>query len=167
MAARAGTLGGSRELVGLQTVTQDAQAAKPSPAHSGTEGLGAEARSSSQIPLAVEGAAVVASRLRPLAPQTRWLRVELTAYSASAEEGTAAGITYTGVRAGPGTVAVDPTVIPLGSRLRIAGLPGVYRAEDTGGGIRGAHVDVFMASRTAALEFGRHHAVSIEVLAES
>src|SRR5262249_11056278 len=81
------------------------------------------------------------------------LTVQLTAFSASVEEGTAWGITRSGVPAQPGTVAVDPSVIPLGSRLRIAGLPGIYRAEDTGGGIRGAHVDVFMESRAAALEF--------------
>jgi 3D (Asp-Asp-Asp) domain-containing protein len=99
---------------------------------------------------------------RPVRPHG--LAVELTAYSASDEEGTAAGLTFTGVRARPGTVAVDPAVIPLGSRLRIAGLPGIYRAEDTGGGIRNAHVDVFMESRALALQFGRHRNVLVEIL---
>jgi 3D (Asp-Asp-Asp) domain-containing protein len=96
--------------------------------------------------------------------RSRWLSVELTAYSASEQEGTAAGITYTGVRARPGTVAVDPAVIPLGSRLRIAGLPGLYRAEDTGGGIRDAHVDVFMESPVLAFQFGRRSNVPVEIL---
>ena len=99
--------------------------------------------------------------------EARRLMVQLTAYSASVEEGTAWGITRSGVPARPGTVAVDPSVIPLGSRLRIAGLPGIYRAEDTGGGIRGAHVDVFMESRAAALEFGLRPGVPIEVLDRS
>jgi 3D (Asp-Asp-Asp) domain-containing protein len=97
-------------------------------------------------------------------PVRRHHLVQLTAYSASVEEDTAWGITYTGVRASPGTVAVDPAVIPLGSRLRIDGLPGLYRAEDTGGGIRGAHVDVFMDSRREALQFGRRYAVPVEIL---
>jgi 3D (Asp-Asp-Asp) domain-containing protein len=90
--------------------------------------------------------------------------VQLTAYSASEQEGTAWGITRSGTRARPGVVAVDPAVIPLGSRLRIAGLPGTYLAEDTGGGIRGAHIDVFMESRTDALHFGRRSGVLAEVL---
>jgi 3D (Asp-Asp-Asp) domain-containing protein len=64
----------------------------------------------------------------------------------------------------PGVVAVDPAVIPLGSRVRIAGLPGTYVAEDTGGGIRGAHVDVYMHSRDAALQFGYRKSVLVEVL---
>ena len=99
-----------------------------------------------------------------LAAQSHHLLVELTAYSALAEEGTAWGITRTGVPARVGTVAVDPAVIPLGSRLRLGGFPGVYRAEDTGGGIRGAHVDVFMESRAAALAFGRRSGVLAELL---
>jgi 3D (Asp-Asp-Asp) domain-containing protein len=103
----------------------------------------------------------------PAPGEARRLTVQLTAYSASVEEGTAWGITRSGVPARLGTVAVDPSVIPLGSRLRIAGLPGIYRAEDTGGGIRGAHVDVFMESRAAALEFGRRAGVPVEVLDQS
>ncbi len=100
----------------------------------------------------------------PRGSAARSLAVQLTAYSASEVEGTAGGITASGARVRPGTVAVDPAVIPLGSKLRIDGLPGVYRAEDTGGGVRGAHVDVFMDSRGAALEFGRRASVRVEVL---
>jgi 3D (Asp-Asp-Asp) domain-containing protein len=107
--------------------------------------------------------AAVGGRLAP-SGQGRQLRAQVTAYSASVEEGTAWGITRSGTRARPGVVAVDPRVIPLGSRVRIAGLPGVYRAEDTGGGIIGAHVDVFMESRADALRFGRQTSVLIVVL---
>lgn len=52
------------------------------------------------------------------------------------------------------TVAVDPTVIPLGSELVINGIPG-YIAEDTGEAIKGRVVDIYMESKTACYEWGR------------
>jgi 3D (Asp-Asp-Asp) domain-containing protein len=43
------------------------------------------------------------------------------------------------------SVAVDPSVIPLGSRLEIEEYPGKkFLAWDTGGGIKGKHIDVFL-----------------------
>lgn len=115
-------------------------------------------------PASVPAPAPGAPATAPARVASRSLRVELTAYAASAEDGTAAGITYSGEPVRPGVVAVDPAVIPLGSRLRIDGLPGVYYAADTGSGIWGAHVDVFMASRADALQFGRRGGVTVEVL---
>ena len=43
----------------------------------------------------------------------------------------------------PGTCAVDPRVIPLGSYMTIAGL-GTCHAEDTGGAIIGYRIDVWV-----------------------
>jgi 3D (Asp-Asp-Asp) domain-containing protein len=59
-----------------------------------------------------------------------------------------------------GTVAVDPKVIPLGTRMYIESVDGSYVygecfAGDTGGAIKGNRVDLFMASRSQALAFGR------------
>lgn len=59
-----------------------------------------------------------------------------------------------------GTVAVDPKVIPLGKKLYIESVDGSYVygecfAGDTGGAIKGNRVDLFMASRSEALAFGR------------
>ena len=45
-----------------------------------------------------------------------------------------------------------------------AEIEGLYRAEDTGGGIRGAHVDVFMGSRWEALQFGHRYGVAVDIL---
>jgi 3D (Asp-Asp-Asp) domain-containing protein len=49
--------------------------------------------------------------------------------------------TALGTVAGYGQVAVDPRVIPLGTYLYIPGY-GVARATDTGGAVRGTHIDL-------------------------
>ena len=54
-----------------------------------------------------------------------------------------------------GTVAVDPQVIPLGTRLLIEGFEGtVFVAEDTGAAVRGLVVDVWFDDLDSARRFG-------------
>jgi 3D (Asp-Asp-Asp) domain-containing protein len=53
-----------------------------------------------------------------------------------------------------GVVAVDPRVIPFGSRLMIEGFDTVFVAEDTGGAVRGNHIDVYFPDRADAVRFG-------------
>lgn len=73
------------------------------------------------------------------------LRMMATSYDAShggkAPGSPAYGITYTGMRAGRGVVAVDPRVIPLYTRLYIPGY-GLAVAGDTGGAIKGDRIDL-------------------------
>ncbi|MHB8147493.1 MAG: ubiquitin-like domain-containing protein [Vulcanimicrobiaceae bacterium] len=64
------------------------------------------------------------------------------------------GITAIGRPAGHGIVAVDPRVIPLGTRLYIPGY-GFALAGDTGGAIRGNRIDLGFNSLRDAIEFGR------------
>ncbi len=52
-----------------------------------------------------------------------------------------------------GAVAVDPRVIPLGSTIYIENL-GYFVAEDTGGGVKGAWIDIWLSSRSEALNYG-------------
>jgi 3D (Asp-Asp-Asp) domain-containing protein/peptidoglycan hydrolase CwlO-like protein len=59
------------------------------------------------------------------------------------------GRTATGMPVGPGVVAVDPSVIPLGSRMSIPGY-GNGVAADTGSGIQGATIDLWMTSSQCA-----------------
>lgn len=61
--------------------------------------------------------------------------------------------TASGVWPEPGMVAVDPTVIPLGSTVWIQGL-GTFQATDTGSLVRGAHLDVFGLSYQDAIAWG-------------
>lgn len=69
------------------------------------------------------------------------------------------GITATGTVAAEGrTIGVNPKLIPYGSQVYIEGL-GWFVAEDTGGGLKGKHIDVFMASHERALKAGVRNAV--------
>lgn len=63
-------------------------------------------------------------------------------------------ITATGRRAGYGVVAVDPRVIPLGSRLYVEGY-GYAIAGDVGSAIRGLRIDLGMDTTRLARQFGR------------
>jgi 3D (Asp-Asp-Asp) domain-containing protein len=56
------------------------------------------------------------------------------------------------------TVAVDPRVIPLGTRIYIEGF-GWRVAEDTGEAIKGNKIDIYMDSKVRALDFGRRPVV--------
>jgi len=77
--------------------------------------------------------------------------VEATAYLPS--DGSGSGYTATGMRAGRGVVAVDPNVIPYGTRLYISGY-GEAVAADTGG-FSGRRIDLCMESYSEAIGWGR------------
>ena len=64
------------------------------------------------------------------------------------------GHTATGLPTGPGIVAVDPSVIPLGTHMTIPGY-GEGVAADTGGAVRGAVIDLWFANLAQALAWGR------------
>jgi 3D (Asp-Asp-Asp) domain-containing protein len=64
------------------------------------------------------------------------------------------GRTASGLPTGWGIVAVDPSVIPLGTRLTIPGY-GAGVAADTGGAVRGATIDLWFPTLAQALAWGR------------
>ena len=78
--------------------------------------------------------------------------MEATAYLPT--DGGSAGLTATGIPATFGIVAVDPYVIPLGTRVYIPGY-GEALAADTGGAICGNRIDLCMESYWQAMDFGR------------
>ncbi|WDF02284.1 3D domain-containing protein [Shouchella hunanensis] len=94
---------------------------------------------------------------------TTTMSVEATAYTAFCEG--CSGVTATGIdlRANPNqkVIAVDPNVIPLGSKVYVEGY-GEAIAGDTGGAINGNKIDLFMPERQDALNFGRQN-VTIHV----
>jgi rare lipoprotein A len=68
-----------------------------------------------------------------------------------------------------GTVAADPNVLPLGSKIRVSGAgaySGEYTVVDSGGSVKGNVIDIFMSSVREARNFGRKK-VDVEILEES
>lgn len=59
------------------------------------------------------------------------------------------------------TIAVDPNVIPLGTRVSVDGK--IYVAEDTGSAIKGNIVDIYFNSHSEALSWGRRN-VEVKIL---
>lgn len=66
------------------------------------------------------------------------------------------GITYSGKAAQPWhTIAVDPEVIPIGTKIYIPEVGQVFEAQDIGGKIKGRTIDIFVEDHKTALQFGR------------
>lgn len=91
------------------------------------------------------------------------LNIRATAYGASVQNG-GAGTGKTAMGTSPiegHTIAVDPNVIALGSKVHIEcptfpSINGEYLAEDVGGAINGNRIDIYMSdgNRQRMLEFG-------------
>lgn len=101
------------------------------------------------------------ARMAAAAPKGgRQLTVMTTAYAPGAD-----GVdshTATGAHAGYGIIAVDPRVIPLGTKVYIPGY-GYAVAADTGGAIKGNKIDLCFDSGAEALRWGRR-TVTITIL---
>ncbi|WP_026582794.1 LysM peptidoglycan-binding domain-containing protein [Bacillus sp. J33] len=82
--------------------------------------------------------------------------MEATAYTANCEG--CSGITATGInlKENPNqkVISVDPSVIPLGTKVHVEGY-GEAIAGDTGGAIKGNKIDIFIPSKEDAVNFGR------------
>ena len=90
------------------------------------------------------------------------LIMEATAYTPF-DDGQS-GITASGIPARRGIIAVDPRVIPLGTRVFIPGY-GLALAADTGGAIKGHKVDLCIEEYNEAIRFGRRK-VEVYILAD-
>jgi len=90
--------------------------------------------------------------------------VNSTAYTANCNG--CSGTTATGVnlKANPNAkvIAVDPSVIPLGTKVYVEGY-GYAVAADTGSAIKGNKIDVFLSSKSAAYRWGSKR-VKIKIL---
>ena len=108
-----------------------------------------------------EGAEVEESK--PSEEVTTFMSVEATAYTAYCDG--CSGITATGVDVrnsiyyeGKRVIAVDPSVIPLGSHVKVTlgdGSSFEAVAKDTGSDIKGNRIDILFETKEEALKFGR------------
>ncbi|MDU5262411.1 MAG: 3D domain-containing protein [Clostridium celatum] len=128
--------------------------------------------SSTIINMAKEGISNAESRIselnKPIVPTTsteigtviKTLTMESTAYYGH-------GITASGLKPvrnpdGISTIAVDPNVIPLGTKVYVSGY-GLAIAADTGGAIKGNIIDVFLNTNEECISWGRRN-VTVQIL---
>ena len=105
-----------------------------------------------ETPPPAAAAAVPAAAASPTAaPAAGTITVLATGYSLP-------GRTSTGLPVGWGIAAVDPSVIPLGTHMTIPGY-GEAVAADTGGGVRGAMIDLWFPTPAQARAWGRRTVV--------
>lgn len=106
-------------------------------------------------PLPVIGDGIITTPDGQVLTYTQKLDCVATAYSCNGHP----GITYSGTPARIGAIAVDPTVIPLGTRMYIYTNDGEYiygiaTAEDIGGAIKGNKVDLYFDTFDECWTFG-------------
>lgn len=97
---------------------------------------------------------VYITRVEEIREETEWFYFVATGYSGNDPEQGTNNITATGKEVNTGMVAVDPKVIPLGTRIEIKDM-GIYTAEDTGGKIKGNRIDIYFDTKEEAKSFGR------------
>ena len=84
------------------------------------------------------------------------ISVEASAY-------TGYSTTSTGQKPVWGTIAVDPKVIPYGTKIYIPYFNKVFVANDCGGAIKGNKIDIFMNTRSQCYDWGRR-TIEIQIL---
>jgi 3D (Asp-Asp-Asp) domain-containing protein len=94
------------------------------------------------------------------APAGKRLTFSATAYCSGTT-------TASGVKVREGIAATDPSLVPIGSVIRVSGLArrynGIYTVMDTGSKIRGRRLDLYLRDCDAAVRFGRRPATVLIV----
>lgn len=118
-------------------------------------GTGEEVGKTSTKPLIGDGVIVLPSgEILTYSKTEQFVATAYSKYNAGCDDYTA-----TGTRVRWGVVAVDPTVIPYGTRMFIVSNDGKYvygvsTAEDCGGSIKGNRLDLYMDTDAECFQFG-------------
>ncbi len=138
-----------QDLTARQLSSLEAQARR---AQEQTASLAPSTTASAPAPLATSAAAPAVTQPIVLAANgARTMTVVAVGYSLP-------GHTASGLPVGHGIVAVDPSVIPLGTRMFVPGY-GEAVAADTGSAVRGALIDLWFPTVAAAHAWGRRTVV--------
>ncbi|MCC9274617.1 MAG: 3D domain-containing protein [Enterococcus aquimarinus] len=124
-----------------------------------------EAQAAAEKEAAEQAAAEAAAQAATTQPVGQTFIMESTAYSSDPADALGGGtVTATGqnLLTNPMAVAVDPNVIPLGTRLYVEGY-GEAIASDTGGAIKGNIVDVHFSTYEQCIQWGRRQ-VKVTIL---
>lgn len=113
-------------------------------------------------PVEVYEEPVVEAPTQEISGEGYQVQVEATAYSTN--QPSLSDYTFTGInlRQNPAVIAVDPSVIPLGSTVVVPGY-GTYIAGDTGSAIIGNRIDIHITDLSTATAFGRQ-AMTVTVI---
>ena len=128
------------------------------------EKINAEAKAKSEVAIPSRGQSITGT-FTPGETSGSTALSTLTMQSTAYTGGT---LTATGTKpvynpGGISTIAVDPSVIPLGSKVYVSGY-GTAIAADTGGAINGNIIDVYFNSEADCIAWGRRN-VTVEILA--
>ena len=143
--ARRSFIGGLRHQQGLDAARIAAIEARARTAEQQTAEMSPSTQPLATAVGATADPAFVSDPIATSGPRT--ITVSSTGYSIR-------GRTSTGMQTSPGVVAVDPAVIPLGTRLTIPGY-GMGIAADTGGSVHGNVIDLWFPTLRQARAWGR------------
>lgn len=153
------SLGSGSDVVAPASTTKSSEAEAPK------EEAPSQSTSSESAPKEKEAVASAnTSSEQTSSPEGQSMTMEATAYTAGCAG--CSGITANGtdLRNSPNkkVIAVDPSVIPLGSKVHVEGY-GTAIAADTGGAIKGNRIDLHVPTKSDAFSFGRQ-SVKVTVL---
>ena len=130
-----------QQIASKSSPTTASAAEAPAPAAESVEPVALEPRSEGKL-----GQRIAVEETYAVAPTS----YVATAYSLR-------GRTASGQVVSKGLIAADPRLLPLGSRVRLeaGAYSGEYLVADTGGSVRGRHIDIWTPSSREAMRFGK------------
>jgi 3D (Asp-Asp-Asp) domain-containing protein len=136
---------------------QDRKSAQPAPVQtSSQQPANPESNVAGQV-IAESGTDLSSSVVEKSAPSISNADFEVAPQTYTATAYSLRGRTSSGKPVSRGLIAADPSILPLGTRVRVdaGSFSGEYLVADTGGSVRGRRIDIWTPTAREALQFGR------------